>query len=95
MNASGRWDFNTTDGTTTVTQQYQLNLIPTPKTSIIVTFLRVDQSTNQLSGSTNSVTVNTSWNISRHFDLSAFGSYNLGLTGDSAYTVSATLTFRL
>jgi hypothetical protein len=95
VNASGRWDFNTTDGTTAVTQQYQLSLIPTSKTSIIVTFLRVDQSTSQISGSTNSVTMNASWNISRHFDLSAFGSYTLGLTGDSAYTLSATLSFRL
>ncbi|HSD51487.1 MAG TPA: hypothetical protein VLG48_08765, partial [Candidatus Methylomirabilis sp.] len=29
MNATGRWDFNTTNGTTAVTQQYQLSLIPT------------------------------------------------------------------
>ncbi len=95
VNATGRWDFNTTGGTYAVTQQYQLSLIPTSKTTIVFTYQRVDQSTNQISGNTNSVTMSASWNISRYFDLSAFGSYILGLTGDSAYTLSTTLTFRL
>ncbi len=95
LNASARWDFSTTEGNYTVTQQYSLNLIPTTKTSVIFTFLRTDQSASQVSGNTNTFTVNASWNISRYLDLNAFGSFTRTLTGDNVYTVSTSLSFRL
>ncbi len=95
LNANARWDFFTTEGSNTVTQQYSLNLIPTTKTSVIFTFLRTDQSTNQVSGNTNTFTVNASWNISRYLDLNAFGSFTRTLTGDNVYSVSTSLSFRL
>lgn len=95
LNANARWDFTTTGGNYVVTQQYRLNLIPTTKTSIFVTYLRSDESTSQISGNRNSVTVNASWNISRYLDLNAFGSFTRGITGDNVYTFSTTLSFRL
>jgi hypothetical protein len=95
LNANARWDFSTTEGNYTLTQQYRLDLIPTYKTSVFLTFIRTDQSTSQVSGSTNTFAVNASWNISRYLDLNAFGSFTRTLTGDNVYTVSTTLSFRL
>ncbi len=95
LNATARWSFTTVEGNYTVTQVYSLNLIPTTKTSVIFTFLRTDQSTSQVSGNTNTFTVNASWNISRYLDLNAFGSFTRTLTGDNVYSVSTTLSFRL
>ncbi len=95
LNANARWDFSTTEGNYTLTQQYSLNLIPTTKTSVIFTFLRTDTSTSQVSGNTNTFTVNASWNISRYLDMNAFGSFTRTITGGNVYTVSTTLSFRL
>ncbi len=95
LNANAQWNFSTTDGTNAFVQQYRLDLIPTAKTSVILTFLRTDQSTGQVSSSTNTASVNASWNISRYLDLSAFGNFTWNQTGDNVYTVSTTLSFRL
>ncbi len=95
LNANARWDFSTTEGNYTLTQQYSLNLIPTTKTSVIFTFQRIDTSTSQTSGNTNTFTLNASWNVSRHLDMNAFGSFTRTINGGNVYTVSTTLSFRL
>ncbi len=95
LNANARWDFSITEGNYTVTQQYRLDLVPTTKTSLSFTFIRTDQSASQVSGSTNTFTLNASWNISRYLDMNAFGTFTRTLTGDNVYTISTTLSFRL
>ncbi len=95
LNVNGRWDFSTSDGNYTITQQYRLDVIPTLKTSILVTFLRTDQNAAGVSGSTNSASVAARWNISRHLDLSATGNVTRGITGDNVYSIFGTLAFRL
>jgi len=95
LNANARWDFTTTEGDYTLTQQYRLDFIPTSKTSVFFTYVRTDQSTSLFSGSTNTFTVNGSWNISRYLDLNAFGTFTRTLTGGNVYTISTTLSFRL
>ncbi len=95
LNANGRWDFSTSGGNYTITQQYRLDVIPTLKTSVFLTYLRTDQQSAGTSGSTNSVTLTTRWNISRYLDLNATGSFTRTITGDSVYAVFTTLAFRL
>ncbi len=95
LNANAQWNFSTTDGAYAFIQQYRLDLIPTAKTSVLLGFIRTDQSASQTSGSTNTASVNASWNISRYLDLNAFGSFTWNNTGDNVYTISATLSFRL
>lgn len=95
LNANGRWDYSTSAGTYTLTQQYRLDVIPTLKTSILVTYLRTDQRAAGISGSTNTVTLTARWNVSRHLDLSATTNFTRGITGDTMYSIFSTLAFRL
>lgn len=95
LNANGRWDLSTSDGNYTVTQQYRLDLIPTLKTSVFITYLRTAQEAAGVSGSINTVTLTARWNISRHVDLNATTNFTRGLTGDTVYGVFSTLAFRL
>ena len=115
LNLNGRWDFSDTSGSYTLTQQYRLDVIPTPKTSILFTLARSDQwgippsaGTLTTSGgitvpvtptsssfSTTNATVQARWNLSRYLDLNATASATWRSTGDSVYSLFATLSFRL
>ncbi len=95
LNASSRWDFSASDGNFTLTQQYRLDVKPTLKTSVFLTFLRTDQHAETGSSSTNTATLNGSWNISRHLDLNTTASFTHGSQSGTVYTVSGTLSFRL
>ncbi|HSC70861.1 MAG TPA: hypothetical protein VLH58_05875, partial [Candidatus Methylomirabilis sp.] len=95
LNATGRWDFTASEGTYTVGQQYRLDLIPTLKTSVFLTYLRTDQFTGTGTTNTNSLTLTGRWNISRYLDLNMTGSFTRGATGDTVYSLFTTLAFRL
>jgi hypothetical protein len=95
LNATGRWDLTNSAGITTVTQQYRLDVIPTLKTSVFLTYLRTDQLGGATSGSQNNVTLTARWNISRYLDLNATGSFTRGFIGDTVYSLFTTLSFRL
>jgi hypothetical protein len=95
LDVNGRWDITVTERNQILTQAYRLNLRPTEKTSLILGYLRTDQWGEGAGGSTNVVSANATWNISRYFDLSALGSFTRTPSGDSVYTVSSTLSFRL
>jgi len=91
----GRWDFTLTDQDSIVTQTYRLNILPTLKTSVILAYIRVDRWGPSAPGSTDTASLNATWNISRYFDLSGFATFTHRSNGDSLYTISGTLTFRL
>lgn len=95
LNANGRWDFSTSDGNHIITQQYRLDIIPTVKTSVFITYVRTDQQASGTSGSTDSVALQARWNISRYLDLNTTTTFTRGISGDTVYTVSGTLAFRL
>jgi len=91
----GRWDFTLTNQDSVVTQSYRVNVLPTAKTSVIFAYIRRDRWGSAVSDSTDAVSMNATWNISRYFDLSGFATFTRSSNGDSVYTVSGTLSFRL
>jgi hypothetical protein len=107
LNGNARWDFAAAAGAYTLTQQYQLDMIPTPKTSILFSFLRTDQKAaageaapatsgvTGVSSSTSTASLSARWNISRYLDLSATTAVTQRNTGNNSFNVFGTLTFRL
>lgn len=96
LNANARWDFSSSSvGTHTVIQQYRLDVLPTPKTSVFLAYQRADQHGSAGAGATDSITLTARWNISRHLDYNVTGGFTHTAVGDNVYTVSTTLAFRL
>jgi hypothetical protein len=95
LDLNSRWDVSVSNGNTTFTQAYRLNVIPTLKTSLILAYLRTDLWGPVAGESTDTVTLNATWNISRYLFLSTFGSFTQAPGGGTVYTVSGTLSFRL
>ena len=113
LNINARWDFSQANGNYTLAQQYRLDVIPTPKTSILFNLLRVDRWGPALAGeptsggiiiasgntsassSTTNANIQARWNISRYLDLNATASATWNSTGDTVYSLFATLSFRL
>jgi hypothetical protein len=95
LNLIGRWDFTSSPGADTISQSYRLDLIPTPKTSLLLNFQRIDQSVGGVTSSSDAATAILRWNISRYLDLSVTGNVTRSLAGDTIYGIFGTLAFRL
>lgn len=89
VNINTRLDYTTTDDGTALGQLFRIDLIPTPKTSLLLTYRRAESDQGGVDTSSDAVAVNVRWNISRYLDLSADYAFSENTTGDRVQKVQA------
>ncbi len=98
VNFTTRFDYNIAPTGTAFSQSYKLDWIPTQRVSMFVSYRRSTQETQDVEGSSDSITGNLRWSVSRYVDLSANASYTQTATGSTvlevqSYSVNAGFRF--
>lgn len=93
-NFTARFDFSDTEDTTTITQEYSVDWIPTSKISSFVSYRRVDQEVQGDTTSSDNITVNGRWNISSYLNADVNFTYFQNSEGDTSQSISGSVEMR-
>lgn len=93
-NFNARFDFSETGDTTTFTQLYTMDWIPASKLSFFTSYRRVNQELEEDSTGSDSVIVNSRWNISTNLNVDGNFIYFRSFEGDTSGSITGSVQLR-
>lgn len=81
VNFTTRFDYAIGADTTSLSQQYKIDWVPTSKTSFFVSYVTSQSKSGDISAGSDTITLNGRWSVNRALDISADYSFSRSTTG--------------
>ncbi len=97
VNFTTRFDYAVGADSTSLSQQYKIDWVPTSKTSFFISYVTSKSESGDITAGSDTITLNGRWSVNRSLDISAdysFSRSTTGLTTQEVQSMSASASLR-